>query len=80
MNNTQHTAKAIKIEVMSDHVIAKDLTITGQAAQIIIDGTLQGTPPLETLNRILDVGATAIDSVQNRQIQNHMNTLMEKLL
>ena len=40
MNNTQHTAKAIKIEVMSDHVIAKDLTITGQAAQIIIDGTL----------------------------------------
>jgi hypothetical protein len=77
MNNTQHTAKAIKIEVMSDHVIAKDLKITGQAAQIIINGTLQGTPPLETLNRILDVGAMAIDSVQNRQIQNHMNTLME---
>jgi hypothetical protein len=77
MNNNQKESAEPHIEVMTDYVIARDLKITGQPAQRIIDGTLQGTPPLETLNRILDVGAIAMDSVQNKQMQNHMNTLME---
>jgi hypothetical protein len=77
MNNNQKESAEPHIEVMTDYVIASDLKITGHPAQRIIDGTLQGTPPLETLNRILDVGAVAMDSVQNKQIQIHMNTVME---
>ena len=77
MNNNQKESAEPHIEVMTDYVIARDIKITGQPAQRIIDGTLQGTPPLETLNRILDVGVIAMDSVQNKQMQNHMNTLME---
>jgi hypothetical protein len=77
MNNDQKQSAEPRIEVMTDYVIARDLKITGQPAQRIIDGTLQGIPPLETLKRILDVGTIAFDAVQNKEVQNHMTTLME---
>ena len=48
-NNNQAAFSASLVEVKTDCVITKDLKITGQPAQRIIEGTLQGVAPLETI-------------------------------
>jgi hypothetical protein len=73
----QISITASKIEVKTDCVVAKDLTITGQPAQRIIEGTLQGVEPLVTINKILEFGAIALDSVQNETLRNHLEAATE---
>ena len=73
----QLSITASEIEVKTDCVVAKDLTITGQPAQRIIEGTLQGVEPLVTINKILEFGAIALDSVQSETMRHHLEAATE---
>jgi hypothetical protein len=75
--NNQINATAQAVEVNTDSVIAKDLRITGQPAQKIIEGTLQGVEPLITLTKMLDLGAIALDSVQCETMHHHLEVATE---
>ncbi len=75
--NHQISTTASEVEVKTDCVVAKDLTITGQPAQRIIEGTLQGVEPLITINKILEFGAIALDSVQSETMRRHLEAATE---
>ena len=75
--NNQSFITASEIEVKTDCVVAKDLTITGQPAQRIIEGTLQGVEPIVTINKILEFGAIALDSVQSETMRHHLEAATE---
>ena len=75
--NHQASITASEVEVKTDCVVAKDLKITGQPAQRIIEGTLQGVEPLVTISKILEFGAIALDSVQNEKMRNHLEAATE---
>ena len=65
------------VEVKTDYVITKDLKITGQPAQRIIEGTLHGIAPLETITKLMEFGAIALDAVQSESMRNHLEAATE---
>ena len=65
------------MEVKTDCVITKDLKITGQPAQRIIEGTLQGVTPLETIKKLMEFGAIALGAVQSESMRNHLEAATE---
>jgi hypothetical protein len=78
MKETNQPIKdAAKIQVMTDHVVIQDLKVTGKPAECIIGGTLQGTEPLETVLKLLEFGAIALDSVQTEAIRHHLELATE---
>jgi hypothetical protein len=76
-NNNQAAFSASLVEVKTDCVITKDLKITGQPAQRIIEGTLQGVAPLETITKLMEFGAIALDAVQSESMRNHLEAATE---
>ena len=76
-NNKQAAFSASLVEVKTDCVITKDLKITGQPAQRIIEGTLQGIAPLETITKLMEFGAIALDAVQSESMRNHLEAATE---
>lgn len=78
MTSNNHAAfSASLVEVKTDCVVTKDLKITGQPAQRIIEGTLHGIAPLETITKLLDFGAIALDAVQSESMRNHLEAATE---
>lgn len=73
----QATFSASLVEVKTDCVITKDLKITGQPAQRIIEGTLQGIAPLETITKLMEFGAIALDAVQGESMRSHLEAATE---
>lgn len=69
--------KTSTIEVCTDHVIVRDLKISGQPAQRIIEGTLQGIDAEVTMRKLLDFGSIAFDSVQSESIRQHLESATE---
>ena len=76
-SKNQAEFSASLVEVKTDCVITKDLKITGQPAQRIIEGTLQGIAPLETITKLMEFGAIALDAVQSESMRNHLEAATE---
>lgn len=76
-SKNQAAFSASLVEVKTDCVITKDLKITGQPAQRIIEGTLQGVAPLETITKLMEFGAIALDAVQSESMRNHLEAATE---
>lgn len=76
-SKNQAAFSASLVEVKTDCVITKDLKITGQPAQRIIEGTLQGIAPLETITKLMEFGAIALDAVQSKSMRNHLEAATE---
>jgi hypothetical protein len=76
-SKNQAAFSASLVEVKTDCVITKDLKITGQPAQRIIEGTLQGIAPLETITKLMEFGAIALDAVQSESMRNHLEAATE---
>lgn len=73
----QKSLSSTKIEVSTDHVLVHEFKISGQPAQRVIEGTLQGIDAEITLKKILDFGSLALDSVQSESIRQHLDSATE---
>ena len=71
------TITAKNIEVLPDKVEIETLQISGRPAFRIIEGTLEGIQPLATLDKMLEVGAVALESVQISQSIQHIEKITE---
>jgi hypothetical protein len=69
--------KTSNIEVCTDHVLVRELKLSGQPAQRIIEGTLQGIDAEVTMRKLLDFGSIALDSVQSESIRQHLESATE---
>lgn len=74
---SQKYLSSAKIVVSTDHVFVHELRFSGQPAQRIIEGTLQGIDAEITLRKILEFGSIAFDSVQSESIRQHLESATE---
>lgn len=74
---SRQTVVSSNIEVLTDRVKVRDLVITGQPAQRIVEGTLEGNPPDQTINKMLEIGSIALSALSVDVITHRLDEVTE---
>jgi hypothetical protein len=75
MNNTN--IDGASVQVLTDSVHIKNLTVTGAPANRIIEGTLEGTDPIYSIMNMLEIGAIALGTIRTEEFTRQIESVAE---